>query len=160
MQPCCFSPLAYRIHMRLLNGDACLLVYIGAMVYLLQSIAWSLPILFISKFPGLLLHCMIGAQASVTDLAEPGERAKAMGRLSLRYASLFTRARRILRGEVGLVVPGAWAAVYPAYRICPLDQLRHRHGCGLLSWWLDCRRVRTLLCGAVGGNVVCLDAAP
>lgn len=72
------------------------------MVYLLQSIAWSLPILFISKFPGLLLHCMIGAQAAVTDLAEPGERAKAMGRLSLRYAPLFVFARRRLRG-VGFV---------------------------------------------------------
>jgi MFS family permease len=57
----------------------------GALAYFLQGIAVNLPLLFASKIPSLLQHCMIGAQAGVTVLALPNIRALAMGRLSLRY---------------------------------------------------------------------------
>lgn len=57
----------------------------GALAYFLQGISVNLPLLFASKVPSLLQHCMIGAQAAVTILALPTSRALAMGRLSLRY---------------------------------------------------------------------------
>jgi hypothetical protein len=62
----------------------------GAVAYFLQGISVNLPLLFASKIPSLLQHCMIGAQAGVTILALPNIRALAMGRLSLRYAQTST----------------------------------------------------------------------
>lgn len=62
------------------------------MVYGLQSCAYNVTILFASKVPAVFQHCMIGAQAAVTDLALSQSRALAMGRLSLRYIHIMEQS--------------------------------------------------------------------
>lgn len=47
--------------------------------------AYSIPVLFLSRMPTLLMHTMHAAQALVTDLSTARARASALGRLSLAY---------------------------------------------------------------------------
>lgn len=47
--------------------------------------ASSLPLLFASRVPGLLLHCMLCSQAAIATLSAKESRAAALGRLSLSY---------------------------------------------------------------------------
>lgn len=57
----------------------------AAASYLLLGGSHSLPVLFVSRLPTLLMHTMHAAQALCTDLSTDTARATALGRLSLAY---------------------------------------------------------------------------
>ncbi|ESO83196.1 hypothetical protein LOTGIDRAFT_133911 [Lottia gigantea] len=56
-----------------------------ALTYLIMGFAYSIPILFLSRLPSVLMHCMQGGQMIVTDIEESGKRADAIGKLGLSY---------------------------------------------------------------------------
>ncbi|XP_013389470.1 solute carrier family 22 member 18 [Lingula anatina] len=57
----------------------------AAMYYFMLGAAYSLPMLFASSLPSLLMHCMTGGQMVITDLTDSERRADALGKLWLSY---------------------------------------------------------------------------
>eukprot|EP01137_Pigoraptor_chileana_P000757 Opistho-2@37428 len=53
--------------------------------YILLGMATTVPMLFLSRMPSLLQHCMQASQAAVADLSDRHTRAKLIGRLTLSY---------------------------------------------------------------------------
>ncbi|KNC87655.1 hypothetical protein SARC_00226 [Sphaeroforma arctica JP610] len=56
------------------------------LMYALMACAYTLPILFLSRVPAIAQHAMLCAQAVVSKITLPQNRASALGRLSLSYA--------------------------------------------------------------------------
>jgi len=53
--------------------------------YLLTSVSYALPLLFLSRLPSVFLHVMQGSQMVVTALSSDEDRAVALARLSFSY---------------------------------------------------------------------------
>jgi len=60
------------------------------LMYTLMSVSYTLPILFLSRIPAVVQHCMLCSQAAVALLSTQENRAVALGRLSLSYAAGMT----------------------------------------------------------------------
>lgn len=50
-----------------------------------MGVAHSVPVLFLSRLPSVLLHVMQGSQMLVTHLTNESERATALSRLGFSY---------------------------------------------------------------------------
>ncbi|NXU45813.1 S22AI protein, partial [Drymodes brunneopygia] len=57
----------------------------GSVFFLLMSLSTSIPLLFLSRLPGVFMHGMPGAQKVITDVASPSQRAGALGKLGLCF---------------------------------------------------------------------------
>ncbi|KAG8125710.1 hypothetical protein E2320_020806 [Naja naja] len=57
----------------------------GSLCFLLLSVSISVPLLFLSRVPGIFIHGLPGAQMVVTDLTTPAKRADALGKLGLCF---------------------------------------------------------------------------
>ncbi|NXA19543.1 S22AI protein, partial [Ibidorhyncha struthersii] len=57
----------------------------GSAFFLLMSISTSIPLLFLSRLPGVFMHGLPGAQKVITDLTAPSQRADALGKLGLCF---------------------------------------------------------------------------
>ncbi|XP_069480239.1 solute carrier family 22 member 18 isoform X3 [Ambystoma mexicanum] len=55
----------------------------GSLFYLLSGIATNIPLLFISRIPGMFMHGLPGAQMVITHWTTPAERAGALGKFGL-----------------------------------------------------------------------------
>lgn len=53
--------------------------------YTLLAVAGSIPVLFLSRLPSIVMHCMQGAQMVMTDITNDEDRASAIGRLGVSY---------------------------------------------------------------------------
>ncbi len=73
-------------------GDTCgeklalILAFSGATLsYFLMGISESIPVLFLSRIPSVVMHTMQGSQMIVTYLSEESERANVLARLGFSY---------------------------------------------------------------------------
>ncbi|XP_064597654.1 solute carrier family 22 member 18-like [Liolophura sinensis] len=57
----------------------------AALSYGLVSMAYSVPVLFLSRLPSVFLHAMQGGLMIVTDVVDSKDRASAIGKLSISY---------------------------------------------------------------------------
>ncbi|NXM29621.1 S22AI protein, partial [Oxyruncus cristatus] len=57
----------------------------GSVFFLLMSISTSIPLLFLSRLPGVFMHGIPGAQKVITDMTAPSQRADALGKLGLCF---------------------------------------------------------------------------
>ncbi|KAM4778844.1 solute carrier family 22 member 18 isoform 1-T1 [Cyanocitta cristata] len=57
----------------------------GIVFFLLMSLSTSIPLLFLSRLPGVFMHGMPGAQKVITDMTTPSQRAGALGKLGLCF---------------------------------------------------------------------------
>ncbi|XP_009076238.1 PREDICTED: solute carrier family 22 member 18-like, partial [Acanthisitta chloris] len=57
----------------------------GSVFFLLMSISTSIPLLFLSRLPGVFMHGIPGAQKVITDMTTPSQRAGALGKLGLCF---------------------------------------------------------------------------
>ncbi|NWY72958.1 S22AI protein, partial [Erithacus rubecula] len=57
----------------------------GSIFFLLMSLSTSIPLLFLSRLPGVFMHGMPGAQKVITDVTTPSQRAGALGKLGLCF---------------------------------------------------------------------------
>ncbi|XP_041894467.1 solute carrier family 22 member 18 isoform X2 [Corvus kubaryi] len=57
----------------------------GSVFFLLMSLSTSIPLLFLSRLPGVFMHGIPGAQKVITDMTTPSQRAGALGRLGLCF---------------------------------------------------------------------------
>ncbi|XP_015677551.1 solute carrier family 22 member 18, partial [Protobothrops mucrosquamatus] len=57
----------------------------GSLCFLLLSVSISVPLLFLSRVPGIFIHGLPGAQMVITDLTTPAKRADALGKLGLCF---------------------------------------------------------------------------
>ncbi|XP_068873034.1 solute carrier family 22 member 18 isoform X1 [Aphelocoma coerulescens] len=57
----------------------------GSVFFLLMSLSTSIPLLFLSRLPGVFMHGMPGAQKVITDMTTPSQRAGALGKLGLCF---------------------------------------------------------------------------
>ncbi|NXG26156.1 S22AI protein, partial [Grallaria varia] len=57
----------------------------GSVFFLLMSISTSIPLLFLSRLPGVFMHGIPGAQKVITDMTTPSQRADALGKLGLCF---------------------------------------------------------------------------
>ncbi|EDV23499.1 uncharacterized protein TRIADDRAFT_58186 [Trichoplax adhaerens] len=65
---------------------ALMIAFIGAaFTYGLLGLAYSIPLLFLSRLPSIFLHAMHGAQMVISDCSSGDERAGALGKLGLSY---------------------------------------------------------------------------
>ncbi|NXK33191.1 S22AI protein, partial [Piprites chloris] len=53
--------------------------------FLLMSISTTIPLLFLSRLPGVFMHGIPGAQKVITDMTSPSQRADALGKLGLCF---------------------------------------------------------------------------
>ncbi|NWR12714.1 S22AI protein, partial [Paradoxornis webbianus] len=53
--------------------------------FLLMTLSTSIPILFLSRLPGMLMHGIPGAQKVITDVTSPSQRAGALGKLGVCF---------------------------------------------------------------------------
>ncbi|KAK7446771.1 hypothetical protein BaRGS_00040238 [Batillaria attramentaria] len=53
--------------------------------YFLLGMAYSIPLLFLSRFPSVFMHAMQGGQMIVTDIGDSSQRADALGKLGMSY---------------------------------------------------------------------------
>lgn len=51
----------------------------------LLSVAATIPVLFLSRLPSVLMHCMQGAQMVITDVTTKEDRASGIGKLGISY---------------------------------------------------------------------------
>lgn len=65
---------------------AMVLAFLAASLsYVLLGVAYSIPILFLSRFPSVFMHAMQGGQMIVTDIGDASQRADALGKLGVSY---------------------------------------------------------------------------
>ncbi|XP_027557781.1 solute carrier family 22 member 18 isoform X2 [Neopelma chrysocephalum] len=57
----------------------------GSVFFLLMSLSTSIPLLFLSRLPGVFMHGIPGAQKVITDVTTPSQRADALGKLGLCF---------------------------------------------------------------------------
>ncbi|NWU14142.1 S22AI protein, partial [Cephalopterus ornatus] len=57
----------------------------ASVFFLLMSISTSIPVLFLSRLPGVFMHGIPGAQKVITDMTTPSQRADALGKLGLCF---------------------------------------------------------------------------
>ncbi|NXR27375.1 S22AI protein, partial [Cinclus mexicanus] len=57
----------------------------GSIFFLLMSLSTSIPLLFLSRLPGVFMHGIPGAQKVITDMTTPSQRAAALGKLGLCF---------------------------------------------------------------------------
>ncbi|NWV53650.1 S22AI protein, partial [Daphoenositta chrysoptera] len=57
----------------------------GSVFFLLMSLSTSIPLLFLSRLPGVFMHGIPGAQKVITDMTAPSQRAGALGKLGLCF---------------------------------------------------------------------------
>ncbi|NXF99266.1 S22AI protein, partial [Sakesphorus luctuosus] len=57
----------------------------GSVFFLLMSISTSIPLLFLSRLPGVFMHGVPGAQKIITDMTTPSQRADALGKLGFCF---------------------------------------------------------------------------
>ncbi|NXU97960.1 S22AI protein, partial [Cettia cetti] len=57
----------------------------GSVFFLLMSLSTSIPILFLSRLPGVFMHGIPGAQKVITDMTSPSQRAAALGKLGFCF---------------------------------------------------------------------------
>lgn len=80
------GPLFGRIGDVLGEKFALVLAFSGATAsYFLMGISYSLPLLFLSRLPSVVMHTMQGSQMIVTYLSEESERANVLSRLGFSY---------------------------------------------------------------------------
>ncbi|NXO77545.1 S22AI protein, partial [Sitta europaea] len=56
-----------------------------SLFFLLMSLSTSIPLLFLSRLPGVFMHGIPGAQKVITDMTTPSQRAGALGKLGLCF---------------------------------------------------------------------------
>ncbi|NXB18911.1 S22AI protein, partial [Rhagologus leucostigma] len=57
----------------------------GSVFFLLMSLSTSIPLLFLSRLPGVFMHGIPGAQKVITDMTTPSQRAGSLGKLGLCF---------------------------------------------------------------------------
>ncbi|NXC93537.1 S22AI protein, partial [Certhia familiaris] len=57
----------------------------GSIFFLLMSLSTNIPLLFLSRLPGMFMHGIPGAQKVITDMTTPSQRAGALGKLGLCF---------------------------------------------------------------------------
>ncbi|NXD22733.1 S22AI protein, partial [Spelaeornis formosus] len=57
----------------------------ASVFFLLLSLSSSIPLLFLSRLPGVFMHGIPGAQKVITDMTTPSQRAGALGKLGLCF---------------------------------------------------------------------------
>uniref|UniRef100_A0A8C6XH45 Organic cation transporter-like protein 2 n=1 Tax=Naja naja TaxID=35670 RepID=A0A8C6XH45_NAJNA len=96
----------------------------GSLCFLLLSVSISVPLLFLSRVPGIFIHGLPGAQMVVTDLTTPAKRADALGKLGLCFGIgviIGSSLGGILTTKFGVAVP-CYVAV-AGYLACTLMAL-------------------------------------
>ncbi|KAM3855914.1 solute carrier family 22 member 18 [Vipera latastei] len=96
----------------------------GSLCFLLLSVSISVPLLFLSRVPGIFIHGLPGAQMVITDLTTPAKRADALGKLGLCFGIgviLGSSLGGILTTKFGVGVP-CYVAV-AGYLACALMAL-------------------------------------
>ncbi|NXH35443.1 S22AI protein, partial [Myiagra hebetior] len=82
----------------------------GSVFFLLMSLSTSIPLLFLSRLPGVFMHGIPGAQKVITDMTTPSQRAGALGKLGLCFGV------GIIAGSVlGGVLSTKFGIYVPAY---------------------------------------------
>ncbi|XP_071414913.1 solute carrier family 22 member 18 [Pithys albifrons albifrons] len=80
----------------------------GSVFFLLMSISTSIPLLFLSRLPGVFMHGVPGAQKVITDMTTPSQRADALGKLGLCFGIALISGSAlggILSNKFGIFVP-------------------------------------------------------
>ncbi|NXN41901.1 S22AI protein, partial [Rhinoptilus africanus] len=80
----------------------------GSAFFLLMSISTSIPLLFLSRLPGVFMHGLPGAQKVITDLTAPSQRADALGKLGLCFGIgiiIGSALGGVLSTKFGIFVP-------------------------------------------------------
>ncbi|NXY74742.1 S22AI protein, partial [Glareola pratincola] len=80
----------------------------GSAFFLLMSISTSVPLLFLSRLPGVFMHGLPGAQKVITDLTAPSQRADALGKLGLCFGIgiiIGSALGGVLSTKFGIFVP-------------------------------------------------------
>lgn len=57
----------------------------GSIFFLLLSLSTNIPLLFLSRLPGVFMHGIPGAQKVITDVTTPSQRAGALGKLGFCF---------------------------------------------------------------------------
>ncbi|NXR94345.1 S22AI protein, partial [Hypocryptadius cinnamomeus] len=57
----------------------------GSIFFLLMSLSTNIPLLFLSRLPGVFMHGIPGAQKVITDMTSPSQRAGALGKLGFCF---------------------------------------------------------------------------
>ncbi|XP_070620770.1 solute carrier family 22 member 18 isoform X2 [Erythrolamprus reginae] len=116
------SPIFGRFADRFGTRAALTLSYLaGSLCFLLLSVSFSVPLLFLSRVPGIFIHGLPGAQMVITDLTTPAKRADALGKLGLCFGTgviLGSSLGGILTTKFGVAVP-CYVAV-AGYLACAL----------------------------------------
>ncbi|NXU91688.1 S22AI protein, partial [Xiphorhynchus elegans] len=77
-------------------------------LFLLMSFSTSIPLLFLSRLPGVFMHGIPGAQKVITDMTTPSQRAGALGKLGLCFGiAIITGSALggVLSTKFGIFVP-------------------------------------------------------
>ncbi|NWU76376.1 S22AI protein, partial [Onychorhynchus coronatus] len=80
----------------------------GSVFFLLMSMSTSIPLLFLSRLPGVFMHGIPGAQKVITDMTTPSQRADALGKLGLCFGIGIIAGSAlggVLSTEFGIFVP-------------------------------------------------------
>ncbi|NXF82838.1 S22AI protein, partial [Sclerurus mexicanus] len=80
----------------------------ASVFFLLMSISTSIPLLFLSRLPGVFMHGIPGAQKVITDVTTPSQRADALGKLGLCFGiAIITGSALggVLSTKLGIFVP-------------------------------------------------------
>ncbi|XP_027507186.1 solute carrier family 22 member 18 isoform X1 [Corapipo altera] len=80
----------------------------GSVFFLLMSLSTSIPLLFLSRLPGVFMHGIPGAQKVITDMTTPSQRADALGKLGLCFGIgmiIGSALGGVLSTKFGIFVP-------------------------------------------------------
>ncbi|NWW61060.1 S22AI protein, partial [Ifrita kowaldi] len=80
----------------------------GSVFFLLMSLSTSIPLLFLSRLPGVFMHGIPGAQKVITDMTTPSQRAGALGKLGLCFGVGIIAGSAlggVLSTKLGIYVP-------------------------------------------------------
>ncbi|NXM48415.1 S22AI protein, partial [Gymnorhina tibicen] len=80
----------------------------ASVFFLLMSLSTSIPLLFLSRLPGVFMHGIPGAQKVITDMTTPSQRAGALGKLGLCFGVGIIAGSAlggVLSTKLGIYVP-------------------------------------------------------